>query len=106
MKKGLLGCRFETNQELRLKQRRMRQISLSTVLGFGPQKLETAAFEGWSGRVSRQEMQVLHSVSQLIHRSNQLSIAAISRERSKQEPLMSCDLRRQIQAGRIRHESL
>jgi hypothetical protein len=46
MKKGFLSSRFETYQELRLKQGRMRQISFPTVLGFGPQKLETAALEG------------------------------------------------------------
>ena len=46
MKESFLGRRFETKQELRLKQGRVRYISLSTVSGFGPQKLETAALEG------------------------------------------------------------
>jgi len=57
---------FETHQKLRLKQRRMRQISLAAVLGFGPQKLKTAALNGRFGWVSRDKMQVLHAVAQLI----------------------------------------
>jgi hypothetical protein len=83
----------------------MRQIALTCVLSFSPQVLKTAALESRFGWVPRHKMQVLHSVSQLVHRSDQLSIDSVPGDGSKQKSLVSGNLCRQVQAGRIGHES-
>ncbi len=84
----------------------MRDISLATVLSLGAQELETAALKCRFRRVAAHEMRVLHSVSQLVHRTQQLSIDAAPGDGPKQESLMSGNLCGQVQAGRIGHESL
>ena len=77
MEERWLSRSLKTHKKLRLKQSRMRDISFTAVLRLGAQELETATLMCRFRRMAANEMEVLHSVSQLVHLDQQFSIDAV-----------------------------
>src|SRR5262245_230033 len=104
MQERFLRKRLEPHKKLCLQQGRMWQIAFTTLLSLGAQELETASPKRSFRRLAAYEMEILHSLAELIDRPHQLAVHAIPRDGSKQEALMSSHLCGQVQAGGIGHD--